>query len=350
MLNTLYTIAGGIALAVGALGASDDFDGAQLAQNAFFGPEDELETIDEQETATEEIQVANDIDEWNEITDETLNVSLTDDNAVLKEIIPADASDNPEETSQLATEELSGNEFYRILERQYEDAMTALSFEEEQEIAPEDNPEVAPEEESEVATEDDPEEAIEDSDPLIIGAGTESKQNADADDFDFETTEEITYDDSNDLTADVELQPEDDVNAEKALEEAYSSSVIEEKPWLFTDGDRLPDIPEEDMNRLMNQTPNNEQPEKNELLENETINVQEIPVIESDFLDVPEVDVPELDIIAPPLFDEAEDVEEAKEAETADDVEVETTENVEAEAEEAEAEVVETDEAETEEV
>ena len=76
MFNTLYNFVAGIALAIGAMGASDDFDGAQLAQNAFFGTEDELEAIDEQEMTTENVQVAKDIDEWNEIAAKVMSMSL----------------------------------------------------------------------------------------------------------------------------------------------------------------------------------------------------------------------------------------------------------------------------------
>ncbi len=324
MLNTLYTIAGGIALAVGALGASDDFDGAQLAQNAFFGPEDELEAIDEQETTTEEVFVVKDIEEWNETAAQVMSMSLTskdeltDDEkleiAVLTGEMPADDSEKLEEVSQIAEnsqpEGLSEEEFYCMLEKQFNDAIEALNSEEQ--IA--ENP------------------------------------------IDEVNQEEL---------ANVQLQPEDDVNAEKALEEAVANSEVktedvaqseqetqvievseevfkEEKPWVVVHG--LPDIPDEDMNALMEQKTNVEQAENDEQSDIEDVNVNEIPVIDSNFFDVPDVEAPELEDIEAPLFGEDEETEEA-EAEEAEEAEAE-----EAEAEEVEAEEIEADEVETEEV
>ena len=327
MLNTLYTIAGGIALAVGALGASDDFDGAQLAQNAFFGPEDELEAVDEQETATEEVFVVKDIEEWNETAAQVMSMSLTskdeltDDEklevAVLTGEMPADDSEKLEEVSQIAEnsqpEGLSEEEFYCMLEKQYNDAIEVLSSEEQ--IA--ENP------------------------------------------IDEVNQEEL---------ANVQLQPEDDVNAEKALEEAVANSEVktedvaqaeqetqvlevseevfkEEEPWIVVHG--LPDIPDEDMNALMEQKTNVEQAENDEQSDIEDVNVNEIPVIDSNFFDVPDVEAPELEDIEAPLFGEDEEAE-AEEAEV-EEAEVEEAEVEEAEVEEAEVEEAEVEEAEAEE-
>lgn len=337
MLNTLYNIAGGIALAVGALGASDDFDGAQLAQNAFFGPEDEIEAIDEQETSNEVVLTVNDVLEWDETASKAMEMSLTgsdeltDDEkleiTVLTGETPADVSENQTEVPQIEdnsqSEGLSEEEFYCMLEQQFNDAISMLESEE----------------------------VIADSEPLVIEAVQE------------------------DLAA-VELQPEDDVNAEKALEEAQTNaeskledaeevaqvkeiseeSFKEMEPWVVVHG--LPDIPEEDMSALMDQTTKNEQPVKTEQIDVENVDVQEIPVVDSILVDVPEVEAPELDIIEEPLFDEAEEaeaeeVEEAKaeetEAKEAEEVE-EAKEAEEAKAEEAEAEETETEEAEETEV
>ena len=328
MLNTLYTIAGGIALAVGALGASDDFDGAKLAQNAFFAPEDEIEAIDEQEATTEEVLAVQDIEEWNETAAQVMSMSLaskdelTDDEkleiAVLTGEMPADDSENLEEVSQIAEnsqpEGLSEEEFYCMLEKQYNDAIEALNSEEQ--IA--ENP------------------------------------------IDEVNQEEL---------ANVQLQPEDDVNAEKALEEAVANSEVktedvaqaeqetqvlevseevfkEEEPWVVVHG--LPDIPDEDMNALMEQKTNVEQAENDEQSDIENVNVNEIPVIDSNFFDVPEVEAPELEDIEAPLFGDAEDTEEAEAEETkAEEAE---TEEVEAEEAEAEAEETKAEEAEAEEV
>ena len=345
MLNTLYNIAGGIALAVGALGASDDFDGAQLAQNAFFGPEDEIEAIDEQETSNEVVLTVNDVLEWDETASKAMEMSLTgsdeltDDEkleiTVLTGETPADISENQAEVPQIEensqSEGLSEEEFYCILEQQFNDAISMLESEE----------------------------VIADSEPLVIEAVQE------------------------DLAA-VELQPEDDVNAEKALEEAQTNaeskledaeevaqvkeiseeSFKEMEPWVVVHG--LPDIPEEDMSALMDQTTKNEQPVKTEQIDVENVDVQEIPVVDSILVDVPEVEAPELDIIEEPLFDEAEaeadeaeaeaeeaeaeEVEEAKAEETeAKETEVEETEAEEAKAEETEVEETEAEEAKAEE-
>ncbi len=344
MLNTLYNIAGGIALAVGALGASDDFDGAQLAQNAFFGPEDEIEAIDEQETSNEVVLTVNDVLEWDETASKAMEMSLTgsdeltDDEkleiTVLTGETPADVSENQTEVPQIEdnsqSEGLSEEEFYCMLEQQFNDAISMLESEE----------------------------VIADSEPLVIEAVQE------------------------DLAA-VELQPEDDVNAEKALEEAQTNaeskledaeevaqvkeiseeSFKEMEPWVVVHG--LPDIPEEDMSALMDQTTKNEQPVKTEQIDVENVDVQEIPVVDSILVDVPEVEAPELDIIEEPLFDEAEaeeaeaeEVEEAKaeetEAKEAEEVEeakeAEETEAEDAEAEDAKAEETEAEEAEETEV
>ena len=322
MLNTLYNIAGGIALAVGALGASDDFDGAQLAQNAFFGPEDEIEAIDEQETSNEVVLTVNDVLEWDETASKAMEMSLTgsdeltDDEkleiTVLTGETPADVSENQTEVPQIEdnsqSEGLSEEEFYCMLEQQFNDAISMLESEE----------------------------VIADSEPLVIEAVQED-------------------------LATVELQPEDDVNAEKALEEAQTNaeskledaeevaqvkeiseeSFKEMEPWVVVHG--LPDIPEEDMSALMDQTTKNEQPVKTEQIDVENVDVQEIPVVDSILVDVPEVEAPELDIIEEPLFDEAE-AEEA-EAEEAEAEEVE-----EAKAEEPKAEEVKAEETKTEEV
>ena len=328
MLNTLYNIAGGIALAVGALGASDDFDGAQLAQNAFFGPEDEIEAIDEQETSNEVVLTVNDVLEWDETASKAMEMSLTgsdeltDDEkleiTVLTGETPADVSENQTEVPQIEensqSEGLSEEEFYCILEQQFNDAISMLESEE----------------------------VIADSEPLVIEAVQE------------------------DLAA-VELQPEDDVNAEKALEEAQTNaeskledaeevaqvkeiseeSFKEMEPWVVVHG--LPDIPEEDMSALMDQTTKNEQPVKTEQIDVENVDVQEIPVVDSILVDVPEVEAPELDIIEEPLFDEAEAEEaEAEEAEEAKAEEVEEAKAEETEAKEAE-EVEEAKEAEADE-
>ncbi len=329
MLNTLYNIAGGIALAVGTLGASDDFDGAQLAQNAFFGPEDEIEAIDEQETSNEVVLTVNDVLEWDETASKAMEMSLTgsdeltDDEkleiTVLTGETPADVSENQAEVPQIEensqSEGLSEEEFYCILEQQFNDAISMLESEE----------------------------VIADSEPLVIEAVQE------------------------DLAA-VELQPEDDVNAEKALEEAQTNaeskledaeevaqvkeiseeSFKEMEPWVVVHG--LPDIPEEDMSALMDQTTKNEQPVKTEQIDVENVDVQEIPVVDSILVDVPEVEAPELDIIEEPLFDEAE--AEEVEAEEVEEAKAEETEAKEAEVEETEAEEVEvakTEETETEE-
>ena len=329
MLNTLYTIAGGIALAVGALGASDDFDGAKLAQNAFFAPEDEIEAIDEQEATTEEVLAVQDIEEWNETAAQVMSMSLaskdelTDDEkleiAVLTGEMPADDSENLEEVSQIAEnsqpEGLSEEEFYCMLEKQYNDAIEALNSEEQ--IA--ENP------------------------------------------IDEVNQEEL---------ANVQLQPEDDVNAEKALEEAVANSEVktedvaqaeqetqvlevseevfkEEEPWVVVHG--LPDIPDEDMNALMEQKTNVEQAENDEQSDIENVNVNEIPVVDPNFFDVPDVEAPELEDIEAPLFGDAEETEEA-EAEETEVEEAETEKAEEAEAEEAEAEESKAEEVEAEEV
>ncbi|MBQ3351708.1 MAG: hypothetical protein IJG38_15030 [Thermoguttaceae bacterium] len=339
MLNTLYNIAGGIALAVGALGASDDFDGAQLAQNAFFGPEDEIEAIDEQETSNEVVLTVNDVLEWDETASKAMEMSLTgsdeltDDEkleiTVLTGETPADVSENQTEVPHIEdnsqSEGLSEEEFYCMLEQQFNDAISMLESEE----------------------------VIADSEPLVIEAVQE------------------------DLAA-VELQPEDDVNAEKALEEAQTNaeskledaeevaqvkeiseeSFKEMEPWVVVHG--LPDIPEEDMSALMDQTTKNEQPVKTEQIDVENVDVQEIPVVDSILVDVPEVEAPELDIIEEPLFDEAEaeeaeaeEVEEAKaeetEAKEAEEVEEAKAEADETEAEDAKAEETEVEDAEAEE-
>ena len=320
MLNTLYNIAGGIALAVGALGASDDFDGAQLAQNAFFGPEDEIEAIDEQETSNEVVLTVNDVLEWDETASKAMEMSLTgsdeltDDEkleiTVLTGETPADVSENQAEVPQIEensqSEGLSEEEFYCMLEQQFNDAISMLESEE----------------------------VIADSEPLVIEAVQE------------------------DLAA-VELQPEDDVNAEKALEEAQTNaeskledaeevaqvkeiseeSFKEMEPWVVVHG--LPDIPEEDMSALMDQTTKNEQPVKTEQIDVENVDVQEIPVVDSILVDVPEVEAPELDIIEEPLFDEAEAEAEEAEAEEVEEAKAEETEAKEAEVEETEAEEVE---------
>ena len=320
MLNTLYNIAGGIALAVGALGASDDFDGAQLAQNAFFGPEDEIEAIDEQETSNEVVLTVNDVLEWDETASKAMEMSLTgsdeltDDEkleiTVLTGETPADVSENQTEVPQIEdnsqSEGLSEEEFYCMLEQQFNDAISMLESEE----------------------------VIADSEPLVIEAVQE------------------------DLAA-VELQPEDDVNAEKALEEAQTNadskledaeevaqvkeiseeSFKEMEPWVVVHG--LPDIPEEDMSALMDQTTKNEQPVKTEQIDVENVDVQEIPVVDSILVDVPEVEAPELDIIEEPLFDEAEAEAEEAEAEEVEEAKAEETEAKEAEVEETEAEEVE---------
>ena len=342
MLNTLYNIAGGIALAVGALGASDDFDGAQLAQNAFFGPEDEIEAIDEQETSNEVVLTVNDVLEWDETASKAMEMSLTgsdeltDDEkleiTVLTGETPADVSENQTEVPQIEdnsqSEGLSEEEFYCMLEQQFNDAISMLESEE----------------------------VIADSEPLVIEAVQE------------------------DLAA-VELQPEDDVNAEKALEEAQTNaeskledaeevaqvkeiseeSFKEMEPWVVVHG--LPDIPEEDMSALMDQTTKNEQPVKTEQIDVENVDVQEIPVVDSILVDVPEVEAPELDIIEEPLFDEAEAEEveaeeveeakaeetEAKEAEEVEEAKAEETNAEETEAKEAEADETEVEEAKAEE-
>ena len=312
MLNTLYNIAGGIALAVGALGASDDFDGAQLAQNAFFGQEDEIEAIDEQKTSNEVVLTVNDVLKWDENASKAMEMSLTgsdeltDDEkleiTVLTGETPSDVSENQAEVPQIEdnspSEGLSEEEFYCILEQQFNDAISMLESEE----------------------------VIADSEPLVIEAVQE------------------------DLAA-VELQPEDDANAEKALEEAQTNaeskledaeevaqvkeiseeSFKEMEPWVVVHG--LPDIPEEDMRALMNQTTKNEQPVKTEQIDVENVTVQEIPVVDSILVDVTEVKAPELGIIEEPLFEEAK-VEEAE----VEEAEAEETKVEEAEAEKAEVE------------
>ena len=322
MLNTLYSIASGIALTIGALGASDDFDGAKLAQNAFFGPEEESELMDNQEMTTEEVQVVKDVDEWNEIAAQVMSMSLTskdeltDDEkleiAVLTEEMPIDETENPEfsqveEVSQ--PEGLSEEEFFGLLDRQYNDAMTLLATEE-----------------------------VADSEPIVIESVDSSK----------------TEDNLEELAA-VELQPEDDVNAEKALEVVQSEQEIqvndisenvfqEEKPWVVVHG--LPDIPDEDMNVLMdqkaNQQPENEDSADVEDIENVTVN--EIPVMESIDVDLPDIEAPELEDIEAPLFDEAENIEEN--AEETEEVEAEETEAEEVKADETEADEAEETEAE----
>ena len=306
MLNTLYTIAGGIALTIGALGASDDFDGAQLAQNAFFGPEDEIEAADEQETATEEVLAAKDVFEWDEIASNALGMSLTGSDeltedeklevVVLTGETPDDISVNLEELPQIEensqSEGLSEEEFYCILEKQFNDAMTSL----------------------------DSEEALTDSEPLVIEAVQE------------------------DLEA-VELQPEDDENAEKALEEAQSNAesnseeaenkASEAEPWVVING--LPDIPEMDMDNMTDQPEKKEQSDEPEQPAVEDVNVQEIPVMDSFLVDLPEIDTPDDDNI--PLFNET-DVEETKIEET-------ETENLDVdEAEDADVEKTDVDETE----
>ena len=286
MFNTLYNIAGGIALAIGALGASDDFDGAQLVQNAFFGPEEEGEIIlNEQEMASEEVLVAKDITEWNEIAAKVMSMTLTGESelsndekleiAVLTGEIPSDVSEEPVEVEQNVEisqpEGLSEEEFYSMLEHQYDDAMTALASEE-----------------SKAETQ-----------PLVIEA----------------VQEELTT---------VKLQPEDDVNAEKAFEDVASNSdskdadnsdqvkeesevnVPEMEPWIVVHG--LPDIPEMDMNELLNQKAAVEQPVQTEQTALEDVNVQEIPVVDSSLSDISELEVPEVD--APEL--EAPEVDAAE--------------------------------------
>ena len=279
MLNTLYTIAGGIALAVGALGASDDFDGAQLAQNAFFGPDDELEAIDEQETAAEEVLVAKDVFEWDEIASKALGMSMTgsdelsDDEklevVVLTGEIPSDVSDDLVELPQIEEisqpEGLSEEEFYCILEKQFNDAMTAL----------------------------DSKEVVADSEPLVIESVQEDLEN-------------------------VELLPEDDVNAEKALKEAEEAENV--KPWAIING--LPDIPETDMNDMTDQHEESEPSAEPEQPSAEDVNVQEIPVLDSFLVELPEIEESEADDINVSPFDnsEIEEVEmENLDVEDADD-------------------------------
>ena len=312
MFNTLYSIAGGIALAVGALGASDDFDGAQLAQNAFFSPEDAVEAVEEQEMATEEVVVVKDVFEWVEIASKAMGMSLTgsdeltDDEkleiSVLNEEIPTEDAEKPAELLQIAentqSEGLSEEEFYSMLEHQFNDAMAAL----------------------------DSEEVVADSEPLVIEAVAEDKS---TEEIAQDAKEEVLFDQSDELAVGTELQPEDDVNAEKALEEVLENSVKEE-PWAVVHG--LPDIPEKDMDILMNQTTKNEQPIETEQTDIGNVEVQEIPIIESTLIDVPDVDAPELEDIEVPLFDEADDAEEANVEE------VEETEAEEAEDENADAE------------
>ena len=329
MLNTLYTIAGGIALAVGALGASDDFDGAQLAQNAFFGPDEELEAVEEQVTTTEEVQVVKDVLEWDEIASEALGMTLTgsdeltDDEklevAVLTGEIPSDVSENlvevPQNAENTQSEGLSEEEFYSMLEQQFNDAMEAISSKEE----------------------------IADSEPLVIEAVAENEPKAE--EIAQETTENVTVVETDELASGIKLQPEDDINAEKALEEVVSNSVKEE-PWVVLHG--LPDIPEDDMNAMTNQPSKNEQPAQPEQTDVDNVDVQDIPVLESIVIDVPEVEESELEEIAQPLFNDIDDAD-AKAAE-AEEVEAEEAEAEEVEAEEAEAEEVEAEEAEAEEV
>ncbi len=316
MLNTLYTIASGIALTIGALGASDDFDGERLAQNAFFGPEDAVEAVDEQEMATEEVLVAKDVFEWDEIASKAMGMSLTgsdeltDDEkleiSVLNEEIPSEDAEKPAELLQIAentqSEGLSEEEFYSMLEHQFNDAMAAL----------------------------DSEEVVADSEPLVIEAVAEDKP---TEEIAQDSKEEVLFDQGDKLAVGTELQPEDDVNAEKALEEALENSVKEE-PWVVVHG--LPDIPEKDMNILMDQTTENEQPVETEQTDIENIEVQDIPIIESTLIDVPEVDAPELEDIEAPLFEEADGAEEAN-VEDAEDA-AEETEAEAAEEENADAE------------
>ncbi len=322
MLSTLYSIASGIALTIGALGASDDFDGAKLAQNAFFGPEEESELMDNQEMTTEEVQVVTDVDQWDEIAAQVMSMSLTskdeltDDEkleiAVLTEEMPIDETENQEfsqveEISQ--PEGLSEEEFLGLLDRQYTDAMTLLAAEE-----------------------------VADSEPIVIESVDSPK----------------TEDNLEELAA-VELQPEDDVNAEKALEVVQSEQEIqvndisenvfqEEKPWVVVHG--LPDIPDEDMNVLMDQKAS-QQPETEDVadvedIENVTVN--EIPVMESIDVDLPDIEAPEIEDIEAPLFDEAENIEEN--AEETEEVEAEETEAEEVQADETEADEAEETEAE----
>ena len=330
MLNTLYSIASGIALTIGALGASDNFDGAKLAQNAFFGPEEESELMDNQEMTTEEVLVVKDVDEWNEIAAQVMSMSLTskdeltDDEkleiAVLKEEMPIDETENQEfsQVEELSQPEgLSDEEFFGLLDRQYNDAMTLLTAEE-----------------------------IADSEPIII-----------------ESVDSPKTEDNLEELASVELQPEDDLNAEKALEVVQSEQEVqvddisenvfqEEEPWVVVHG--LPDIPDEDMNVLMdqkaNQQPENEDAAEVEDIENVTVN--EIPVMESIDVDLPDIEAPEIEDIEAPLFDEAENIEEnAEETEEteAEETEAEETEAEETETEETEAEETEAEEAEAEE-
>lgn len=292
MLNTLYTIAGGIALAVGALGASDDFDGAQLAQNAFFGPDDALEAIDEQETAAEEVLAAKDVFEWDEIASKALGMSLTgsdeltDDEklevVVLTGEIPADVSDDLDVSDNLVElpqieeisqpEGLSEEEFYCILEKQFNDAMTAL----------------------------DSKEVVADSEPLVIESVQEDLES-------------------------VKLQPEDDVNAENALKEAEEAENVEH--WAIVNG--LPDIPETDMIDMTDQEEKSEPSAEPEQPAVEDVNVQEIPVLDSFLVELPEIEESEADDINTSPFDnsEVEEVEmENLDVEDADAEEAETKE------------------------
>ena len=264
MFNVLYSIAGGIALGLSALGASGDFDGEKAAQ-LFFNHEEEAEVVIVEPTevspAPSVVKTDSEADEFDAIYRNCLYAqkffehednsieALSETMAVL--IHQEKVNDKTQIVENSLSEGLSNEEFYSMLNKQYQDAMKALDVIEEQlEEAQEEQQELAQSEQTAPEMPELPE--IPDV-PEIIEPTLENEQNVQI--VDHAQPEPVQAE-----NAETTVQPEEtviepvEVPVEPIEAPVEPTAEPEAAPvkiqTLDMTNESLPDIPEEDLNAM----------------------------------------------------------------------------------------------------
>ena len=264
MFNVLYSIAGGIALGLSALGASGDFDGEKAAQ-LFFNHEEEAEVVIVEPTevspAPSVVKTDSEADEFDAIYRNCLYAqkffehednsieALSETMAVL--IHQEKVNDKTQIVENSLSEGLSNEEFYSMLNKQYQDAMKALDVIEEQlEEVQEEQQELAQSEQTAPEMPELPE--IPDV-PEIIEPTLENEQNVQI--VDHAQPEPVQAE-----NAETTVQPEEtviepvEVPVEPIEAPVEPTAEPEAAPvkiqTLEMSNGSLPDIPEEDLNAM----------------------------------------------------------------------------------------------------
>ena len=264
MFNVLYSIAGGIALGLSALGASGDFDGEKAAQ-LFFNHEEEAEVVIVEPTevspAPSVVKTDSEADEFDAIYRNCLYAqkffehednsieALSETMAVL--IHQEKVNDKTQIVENSLSEGLSNEEFYSMLNKQYQDAMKALDVIEEQlEEVQEEQQELA---QSEQIAPEMPELPEIPDVPEIIEPTLENEQNVQI--VDHAQPEPVQAE-----NAETTVQPEEtviepvEVPVEPIETPVEPTAEPEAAPvkiqTLDMTNESLPDIPEEDLNAM----------------------------------------------------------------------------------------------------